>query len=394
MGKVKRRGGHLTKTFHKKRACEKESISGRLLDEDCNKDVFTKLFDRVKSVVSISVCNGYITLFSCSGIAIARQVNLTRFLTSASLVKALDGEANRHCFDLRIEVCHEGKKVYMGYLDEHDLDRNFAVVNVESFLDVYVGIFDRVLESPHGEAYLVGRDVSGDLMAMNLELGGETRVSLDDKDLDSKISEAWEGGSVFSCDGEFVGMNLFLVTGRAVFLPWSTICKRLEWYWTSWEKKFGLARTKFYGFGAHAGGKTNSYPEAQTDLLSQEHLDLDSMGYPKLPSTMMGAGMILVNTFEETFGDVCGKGAWRRLSARAASSIGRNVVALASFNGERRFFACMGFFIGWNGSTIILTSASLIRNSGDENKIVENLRIEVLLPSKESCCSSQCPESS
>ena len=35
----------------------------------------------------------------------------------------------------------------------------------------------------------------------------------------------------------------------------------------------------------------------------------------------------------------------------------------------------MGFFIGWNGSTIILTSASLIRNSGDENKIVENLRV-------------------
>ena len=79
--------------------------------------------------------------------------------------------------------------MYMGYLDEHDLDRNFSVVNVESFLDVYVGIFDRVLESPHGEAYLVGRDVSGDLMARNLELGGETRVSLDDKDLDSKISE-------------------------------------------------------------------------------------------------------------------------------------------------------------------------------------------------------------
>nr|CAB3484964.1 unnamed protein product [Digitaria exilis] len=70
--------------------------------------------------------------------------------------------------------------------------------------------------------------------------------------------------------------------------------------------------------------------------LNQEQLDLDSMGYPKLPSTMS--------------------------------------------DGEKRFFACTGFFIEWNGSMVILTSASLVRNSVDENKIVENLRIEVLLP--------------
>jgi len=92
--------------------------------------------------------------------------------------------------------------------------------------------------------------------------------------------------------------------------------------------------------------------------------------------------VILVNTFEDTFGNIYGKGVWRKLSGKAASSIVRNVVALASFNGEKRFFACTGFFIEWNRSTFILTSASLIRNSGDENKIVEGLRIEVLLPDK------------
>ncbi|WVZ82664.1 hypothetical protein U9M48_029904 [Paspalum notatum var. saurae] len=92
-------------------------------------------------------------------------------------------------------------------------------------------------------------------------------------------------------------------------------------------------------------------------------------GYPKSPSSMTGAGMVLVNTFEETFGDIYGEGVWRKFS-KGASNINRNVVALASFN---------GFFIEWNGSTIILTSASLVRNSGDENKIVENLRIEVLM---------------
>jgi membrane-bound ClpP family serine protease len=45
------------------------------------------------------------------------------------------------------------------------------------------------------------------------------------------------------------------------------------------------------------------------------------------------AGMILVNTFEETFGDINGEGVWRKFSKRA-SNINRNVVALASFNGD------------------------------------------------------------
>lgn len=48
----------------------------------------------------------------------------------------------------------------------------------------------------------------------------------------------------------------------------------------------------------------------------------------------VSAGMILVNSFEETFGDTFGEGVWRKLSKKAASSMGRNVVALASFNGD------------------------------------------------------------
>ena len=45
--------------------------------------------------------------------------------------------------------------------------------------------------------------------------------------------------------------------------------------------------------------------------------------------------MILVNTFEDPFGDICGKGGvWCKLSGKAAFSMGRNVVALASFNGD------------------------------------------------------------
>ena len=46
------------------------------------------------------------------------------------------------------------------------------------------------------------------------------------------------------------------------------------------------------------------------------------------------AGMVLVNTFEETFGDIHGEGVWRKFSKRASSNLNRNVVALASFNGD------------------------------------------------------------
>ncbi|KXG22707.1 uncharacterized protein LOC8065330 isoform X1 [Sorghum bicolor] len=393
MRKAKRGGGDLTTNFCKNRkACKTEWISGRLRDGDSSQDVCTKLPDWGKSVVSISLCNGDITLFSCSGMAIGHNgYRRTRFLTSASLVRAFHGKTNEHYFDLKIEVRREGKEVYRGFLAEYDLVYNFAVVEVGGFHDVNVGTFHRKLKSvPHGEACVVGRDVSGDLTAKSVELGGDLRVHKDDKDLDSKTSKAWEGATIFSFDGEVVGMNLFLVTERAVFLPWGTILKCLERYWTFWEKERGLARSTslVHGFGAPVDGKSNSHPEGYRDCLNQEHLDIDDSGYPKLPSTMLDAGMILVNTFEEPFGDIHGKGGnkhdkgvWTKLGGKAFSRINRSVVALASFNGEKRNFACTGFFIGWNGSTKILTSASLIRNSVDENNIVENLRIEVLLPS-------------
>uniref|UniRef100_A0ACD5Y3Z4 Uncharacterized protein n=1 Tax=Avena sativa TaxID=4498 RepID=A0ACD5Y3Z4_AVESA len=393
MRKAKRSGDHLTRSFRKSRRASKNEalVSGRLLPES-HQGVWSGLCDGPisylsKSVASITLYNGDSILFSCSGIAMERQgCQLTRFLTSASLLRALNG-TNKDHDDLKIEVRQEGNEVYMGVMAEFDLDCNFAVVNVHAFLDVQVGSFQHALQiPPHGKMLIViGRGVSGEIIAKNVEFDGYSRVSEDDEDLDCKISEAWEGGPLVSVDGKVVGMNLFLTTRRAVFLPWGTILKHLEHYWTSQQKKAGLAlskTSKVYRFGARPiGEKSNRHPEVHGDFLNQEQLELDTMGYPKLPSSMLGAGMILVNTFEETFGDMHGEGVWREFSKKA-SNIDRNVVALASFNGEKRFFACTGFFIEWNGSTIILTSASLVRNSGDENKFVENLRIKVLLNSQ------------
>ncbi|CAN6237981.1 unnamed protein product [Urochloa humidicola] len=386
MLKAKRGGDDLTRHFCKNRkACKNESsVSGRLM-VDSSRDFWSGLGDGLKSylsksVASITLCNGDTLLFSCSGIAIERQgCHLTRFLTSASLVKALN-TTNKDHDDLKIEVRHDCSEVHMGVIGESDLGRNFAVVNVHAFLDVQVGPFQSAVDAlPHGETLVaVGRGVSGEIVAKSVELDDDSRLSEDDGDLDCNISKAWEGGHVLSVDGKVGGMYLFLTRRRAIFLPWGTILKHLELYWTSQQKKTGLAQSRTLKVWTIVE-KPNSHPEEDGDFLNQEQLDLDSMGYPKLPPSMLGAGMILVNTFEDTFGDIHGEGVWRKFSTRA-SNINSNVVALASFNGEKkRFFACTGFIIEWNGSKIILISASLVRNSGDENKIVENLRIDVLL---------------
>lgn len=113
--------------------------------------------------------------------------------------------------------------------------------------------------------------------------------------------------------------------------------------------------------------------------------DLDSSGYPKRSTTIISEGLKLVNNFEDLFGDVygSGKGVWRQLSKTICYSLPRYVVSLASFSGETRFFACTGLFIEWNGCTPILTSASLVRDPNDGNKIAENLKITVLLPNNQ-----------
>lgn len=85
---------------------------------------------------------------------------------------------------------HEGNEVYKGVVAEFDLDHNFAVVDVHTFLDVQVGPFLCALESlPHGEVIVVGHGVSGEILAKSVVLNGDSRVSKDDEDLNCKISE-------------------------------------------------------------------------------------------------------------------------------------------------------------------------------------------------------------
>ncbi|KAG2566574.1 hypothetical protein PVAP13_7NG184702 [Panicum virgatum] len=377
----KRHGDDLTRRFAKEsKSCKTGSLVSGHLCGDCDEDVSTGLCDGLKcvlsrSVASITLCNGDTTLFSFSGIAIDREGCLTRFLTSASLARIYNDLMNKDYGDLKIEVRHEGNEVYNGFLDESYLDHNFAVINVFAYLDVH-DVVRCVLDLvPHGEELLtVGRGSSGQIMARIINFSVELRAS-EEEDLHDKV---WEGGPLFSFDGKFVGMNHSLTTRSVMFLPWGTISKRLMHFGISSPKKSSLAQSKISKVNRPIGEKRISHAEVHRALVNQEKLDVDSKGYPKLPAAMLGAGMVLVNTFEETFGDMFGKGVWSKLSDQAFK-IDHTVVALASFIGEKRFFACTGFFIEWNGSMIVLTSASLVRNSGDGNEVVAGLRIEVAL---------------
>ncbi|RLM74852.1 hypothetical protein C2845_PM15G09680 [Panicum miliaceum] len=245
-----------------------------------------------------------------------------------------------HWSQVRLK-CAMNNEVYNGFLDEGYLDHNFAVIKVFAFLDVHDVVRCALDIVPHGEELLaLGRGSSGQLMARIINFSVDLRASEED-DLHDKV---WEGGPLFSFDGKFFGMNHSLTTRSVMFLPWGTIFKRLVRFGTSSPKKSSLAQSKISNVNSLAVYDTDRAHDlvapVPRSLVNQEKLDVDSKGYPKLPAAMLGAGMVLVNTFEETFGDMFGK----------------------------------GFFIEWNGSMIVLTSASLVRNSGDGNEVIAGLR--------------------
>ncbi|KAL6853393.1 hypothetical protein ACP4OV_019422 [Aristida adscensionis] len=419
----KRDGCDLIRFSKDKRTCNfggetSEWISG---DTHCHtkQDVWGELSDEValnssKSVISLAVSNGDTVLFACSGIAIEWQGHVTRFLTSASLVRALNDKSKDHG-NLKIEVRHEGN-VTEGFLGKYDLEHDIAVVNAMTFVDVQVILLNHVMEYlPYSKVVALGRNISGKLMATNGMLIHDSSGSEDSGDLilsTCKISEALKGGPLFDVEGNFIGLNLFAVQKRTVFLPTNIILERLEHFRLSLSRSKFLARLEKLkairtdGLGRstkktkrtdnlarsskknkRAGDGRGKAPDSFISVQRDELFDdrfwyLDSWGYPK-PTKDDLDRHVLVRTFEETFGDKYDEGTWSVFSETASSNISQSVVALASFYGGKRIFSCTGFFIEWNGCTTILTSASFLSQFVNENKIVGNFRIEVLLPNKQ-----------
>jgi len=99
-------------------------------------------------------------LFACSGIPVQLGGPVSGFLTSSSLVKALNGKRTDHG-NLKIEVRHEHNLV-TGFLGQYDLDRDIAVVNVKNFPGLSPIVFrSRTTFPPHTNAVALGCDSSG-----------------------------------------------------------------------------------------------------------------------------------------------------------------------------------------------------------------------------------------
>uniref|UniRef100_A0A0D9V6F2 Uncharacterized protein n=1 Tax=Leersia perrieri TaxID=77586 RepID=A0A0D9V6F2_9ORYZ len=236
----------------------------------------------------------------------------------------------------RIEVRYEGNAV-IGCLDEYDLEHEIAFVKVMTDLDVHELVPNHVAEFlPRGKVVSVGCDISGKLMTTDGMLISDSNGREDTKEFmlsTCKISEDWEGGALFDSDENLVGMNLFFVMGRSFFLPISMILERLEYFRTSHRRRkfFALAAKlkavrccilmpwfDHISFGEvlmlmlfrRVGGRLAAdMPKSLLeDIRCEDQFEcLDSMGYPKpsiVPSTYKPDGMVITNTFEETFGNI------------------------------------------------------------------------------------------
>ncbi|CAD6259541.1 unnamed protein product [Miscanthus lutarioriparius] len=386
----KRDGGDLAGSSNANKRT-RSFLSGDDLYWYANKGIWSELGEKralklSKSVVSLALSDGHTVLFSFSGIVVEELRCGYRFLTSASLIRAL-----KEHDDLKIEVRHE-QNVVIGFLEEYDLDHEIAVVKITSSLNLNAVFLHNVSHyQPYNDVVSLGRDISGKLLATTGKLtpissGSDRRYLMFSS---CKLSEFMEGGPLFDCHGAFVGMNLVPSMEKSFFLPVHLISERLKHFETTEERAVFLARVNELKPERVGGTPTDipdSHPKVAPDKDHYRYLEV--LGYPRPTKS----GMTLVNTFEEPFGDIYHHGVWKQLSRGVSEKIHHSVVTLASFKGDERFFACSGTFIDWdgkfqyNGCQIILTSACLVRNPDypyDEgNKIVDGLRIKVSIPGK------------
>ncbi|RCV10594.1 hypothetical protein SETIT_2G122600v2 [Setaria italica] len=351
----------------KRGAFSKKKKRTRSDGESSISDIWSELREDVasylrRSVVSL-VLNTRRFPFTCSGIAIECQNNVTKFVTTGMLVSALQTGKYKE----EIKVHYEGN-VATGYLDEYDSDCQLAVVKVLSPLDVYCIHLNPGMEIvPCKQLIAVGR-----VFDRFIATSGEISRRSKDREflIFSRFPENWSGAAFFDIDGNFVGMNHYYLLPRRIFLERST--SRGVFRYVGMNGWYETKRGELY-----------FHPKAYDVVDKEKFQDLNSLGYPIPSRTMVNRGMILVNTCEDPFGDLYPKGVWGEFKKRVSSEISRNVVALACFKGETRFFACTGVFIDYDDEyPKILTSASLIRDRNVPNKIVEDLRIDVWLPSK------------
>nr|XP_051209139.1 uncharacterized protein LOC127326320 [Lolium perenne] len=366
---------------------------------------------------------------ACTGIVFHHTKTRACLLTSLSLFRSRDDE-REISFRTETKVRLPNDSVVNGIPIFHDVKNNLSVVSVlPKGVVLRAACLDHQQQfESHSQLVSLRRCfISGELMTTATMLAGDP-TSADPE-------EAAAEGLFVDSFGNFVGLNCYSKEGNT-FIPRSTILEFVARFQKACTKKrarsadlrrkigsqYELPMKKFGLKGraiklkawspSHMSGLEGSStlekkqsachycdPEGQSapgdrlkrlfpgpswpadgDGVSKEAArnKLRSRGYP-VPVKHDG-GMRLLCNFEEEFAE----DNWSKLTERVASHLSQSVVALASFRGDKRFFACTGIFIDCNElTTRVLTSASLVRNSDDEDKVADNLKIEVCLPDNE-----------
>ncbi|KAK3122211.1 hypothetical protein QOZ80_8BG0666500 [Eleusine coracana subsp. coracana] len=329
-----------------------------------------------KYVVALASFSGDTQLSGCAGIFIRASCSKTlSILTSVSLVRSCDDDS-KVLDNLTIKVRLSDNLIVIGWLQHYDLNYDLAVINIErlhGFCAPIISAGFQVHES-NSKIVALGRCFNSGVLTISrvLEIG-EPSSELCEAEICElsnelyehmhstyEVDKVWVGGPIVGFNGRLFGINCYC--GGRAFLSRSRIVEFLE--------NSGILRTD-----VNQGVDTNK----TVSSVSDNFCDVSRRnGYP-LPKMMRYdiSEMRVFNSFEEEFdGDI-----WNKLSEEVSSTLSECVVALALFKGDVRHFACTGVFIDCYPARI-LTSASLIRNSGDKSNICDDLRIEVYLQNK------------
>ncbi|XBI61951.1 hypothetical protein VPH35_042676 [Triticum aestivum] len=394
-----------------------------------SEEVAAHIDDSVVSLASFHKDNGKSVYFACTGIIIESNSTTTSFLTSLSLLRSTDDDS-KIFQDMMIKVRLPNNHLSMGWLDYYDLKYNVAVISIAPFHVFRAAFLDHQRQfEPHSEVVAVGRCFdSCKLMATaGMLTDNGKRIYREELAISTcEITMTGVGGPLVDFNGDFVGMN-FYSKEETPFLPRNKILELLMNFrrtppcWDTSKKRGsktergaskarlspeshksdleGSSRQEMKNKKQEPSICTICDPELNSGVedtileslpsirrwpydwgfvsLDARRDKFRSRGYP-LP-VLEDDGKRLRYSFEEEFSEDI----WNKVKKRVASSMSRVVVALASFRGEARLFACTGVFIDCNGfTTRVLTSGNLIRSNEDESKVADNLKIEVLLPDK------------
>ncbi|XP_047081008.1 uncharacterized protein LOC124691786 isoform X1 [Lolium rigidum] len=345
---------------------------------ELNEEVISKLS---KGVVAVASFKGNVMMHACSGIVIRSEPRITTLLTSTSLVRSSPDDSKIDT-DLKIRARTYSSMYVNGWLKHYDLEHDIAIVDISTpGIPSKARLRHKVEYKSGGKVIAVGRVYhSRKLMATSGTVIEKTECK-EAMIATCKISKAEIGGPLIDVDGNFLGMNI-CSANLTFFVPRKTILQCLGRFgiFRNGNKPKGSELVRSSNEKINDSATSDFYPKG---FVQKVQKDLLSCGYP-LPKEFTG-GMKLINSFDTKFPSLYGapRDVQNDLIEKVSSSLSPCVVSLASFNGETRLFACTGIAIECNLYTSILTSASLVRSSDDENKIDYDLRIEVHLPNKQ-----------